>query len=449
MSSALQLAFLLASLFSLTAGTDQQSLKYSIVPRQQEVNTCGFAVAAGILRAATDDVPSVVPDEAALTAIFAQHDSAGKPETATMLDLLRIFSQHGIAAIPFRGNIEDAVGMLSQGIPLVTHLKSPTEHFILAARLSPFGMAAADPDVGFQIMPMDDFSARASGFFIALPDLRNNASFLDRVNKANALELRQMGFFSHLIGGGILQKPAPPGKGVQSGKVQRESRESSLGFSVALFGSTTASAAPGLLLPAEAVEVSARLDGRLSSALSYGAVLALIPGLWSRFSASLAFRLDNGHESPRLKKALLLKAGSALEVRLAEVPGSGYRLFPEPFLGLSSSSVSDASMVSAGFVAGTSLAAGVGVLPFFQAEAGTILALSADLALQAGLTARLKMEADSGRRFVALYSTCEFGIHIPADRLCERLPGSLYAGVRISLSPAQEKTNAVIVSMQL
>jgi len=449
MSSALQLVFLLASLFSLTAGTDQQSLKYSIVPRQREVNTCGFAVAAGILRAVSGDALSAVPEEAALTAIFAQHDSAGKPETATMLDLLRIFAQYGVTAIPFRGSIDDAAAMLSQGIPLIAHLKSPIEHFILAAGFSPVGIAAADPDAGFQIMPMDDFSVRASGFFIALPDLRNNASFSKSVNEASALALRQMGFLSQLAGGGILQKSALQKKGAQSSKVQRPSQESSLGFSVALFGSASVSATQGSLLPAEAAEVSAHLDGRISSALSYDAVLALIPGCRSRFSASLAVRLDNGNESPRLKKAWFIKAGSVLEACLTEVSGSGYRLFPEPFLGLSSSSVSDASMVSTGFVIGAGFAAGVGALPFVQAEAGTILALSADMALQAGLSARLKMEADSGRRFFALYSTCEFGIHIPADRLCERLPGSLYAGARICLAPAQEKTNAVILSFQL
>lgn len=449
MSSALQLVFLLASLFSLTASTDQQSLKYSIVPRQREVNSCGFAVATGILRAVSDTTPSSVPDEAALTAVFAQHDSEGRLETASMLDLLRIFAHYDLTAIPFKGSIADAVAMLAQGIPLITHFQIPTEHFILAAGLSPFGIAAADPDAGFQIIPMDDFSTRASGFFIALPDLQNNASFSKSVSEASALTLRQMEFLSQLAGGEIMQKPTSQGYEAQSSKVGKAVRENSLGFSVTLFGSAAASTVPHSPLSAEVIEVSARLEGRLSSSLSYNAMLALIPGYRSRFSASLAFRLDNDNTSSRFKKVWFFKAGSTLEASFFEDSGSEYRLVPEPFLGLLSSSVSQTSIVNTGFVIGASFASGVGALPFVQAEAGTILALSADMALQAGLSARLKMEADSSRRFVALNSTCEFGIHIPTDRLSERLPGSLYAGARINLAPAQDTTNAIIISLQL
>lgn len=117
MSSALQLVFLLASLFSLSAGTDRQSLNYSIVPRQEEVNTCGFAVAAGILAAVSGDALSAVPDEASLTADYARHDTRGSPESSTLLDLLKIFAQNGVTAIPFSGSSEDAAAMLSQGFP--------------------------------------------------------------------------------------------------------------------------------------------------------------------------------------------------------------------------------------------------------------------------------------------------------------------------------------------
>lgn len=465
MSSALQLVFLLASLFSLSAGTDRQSLNYSIVPRQEEVNTCGFAIAAGILAAVSGDALSAVPDEASLTADYARHDTRGSPESSTLLDLLKIFAQNGVTAIPFSGSSEDATAMLSQGIPLVTHLKSPTEHFILALGLSQDGIDIADPDAGFQIMPMDNFSARISGFFIAIPDLRSNAGFWDSVSTAHDIALRQISFLSRLSGGGIVQKPAARGKAYESAAAQRASRKSSLGFSVALFGSAPAAAAnTSLSLPA-AGEVSAHLDGRLSSAFNYGALLAFAPGYRYRFSASLAFRLDSGNDSARSKKACFFKAGTVLETRkfaersagqdgltettVHENSGEAFGFFAEPFLEFTTSSVSEASLVKAGFAIGASLASGREARPFLQADAGTILALSADLALQAGLNLRLKTETESDRKFAALSSYAEFGIHIPADRVSMQLLGSLYTGVRLNLGNVQDEANAIIVRWQL
>lgn len=447
MASPLNLVFLLASLFSFTSNTNLHCISYSIVPRQHEATTCGFAVVSGVVQFAAPALPAARRDETALIEACAQRDTEGRFEPASMLDLLKIFQLFGVAAFPIQGSFEDAIAMLMQGIPLVVHLKQPTEHFVLAAQLVQNYIAVADPAAGFAMLSRADFSASASGSYIALPDLRTNAEFSARASEAYIRAVRQNGFFRQVAGAS--GREIVPNLVSQStaNRTARSLPKNSVSFSAALSGSDEQNVPEG--------ELSVRLDGQLSPRLSYGALAALSPGDRYKVAASLAFKLNaatqgtHDSSSDQLKKMSYFKVSSVLEARTGNSADNRLELKAEPFIGIATASVAGASLLSMELSLGTVLDSRGIAVPFFQIESGIILALSADLAVQAGMNTRLARVTDSANRTMAVYSSCEVGIDIPADRMVAKAPGIFYSGVRINLTHTQEAAPAIIMRWEL
>jgi hypothetical protein len=171
------LCLAILSLISLARPFSYSDLAFMLVPKQERIGSCGYAVLAGaIALAGSERNLSTLPTETSLFRRYNPEPPQGLPSPAslTMADLSIILEDYGISTFPIRLDPRHIPAILNSHGPAILHLTYPTRHFVLGFSYKDDQILAADPEWGLHAMGTDELYRRSSGA-VLLTSIHNDA----------------------------------------------------------------------------------------------------------------------------------------------------------------------------------------------------------------------------------------------------------------------------------
>ena len=173
------LALFLASAMRMQNFQTCESLFFTIVPRQTEAQSCGYAILAGLIgligpqvTLETDSnvvyaggVGRTSIDERSLMRRYGDF-SIECPRALSFRDMIMILADYGIPSAPFRLPSEKIGATIAQAGLLILHYAAPTPHFVLALGEEKGFFAVADPADGLTALSAEELAERISGYVL-------------------------------------------------------------------------------------------------------------------------------------------------------------------------------------------------------------------------------------------------------------------------------------------
>lgn len=436
------LVLALASSLQMQAPQTCESLFFSIVPRQSEANSCGYAVLAGLIGLAAAQRKTlgsgyplqVAVDEAQLLERYGGASRKGlgsmeTPKTLSLGSMARVLTDYGIPSLLLRivPGAMDAV--LAGPAPIVLHYDKPAPHFVLALGAEDGYAVLADPADGLVALSSEELAGRASGYAL-LPLLAPERegrpqTIVDEAKKAASLRRKRLDLIAGSAFGGGAANVAARKKGLENVRVE-------LGMSAAsMRGADGFSFSPTIFFagewaPSDAIALFAEASVKANEWRPFSVASRLSAGLeWRRLSRernrSLGIALLAGGDDDLLESGLRLR----------------YSALADPFL-LTGTMTAGIGLPrrSLGESGPPAVIQAVAIEPKFSA----LCALSSTMAVELELCQTFKLGL-SGSARIEWLGRLELGILMPiGDWLCG-------TGARVYLDEESDSRGEAVISI--